>query len=134
MDGKFDKLEEMVYVEKMFQGSGSKFFGEVSTFSPSRLQGFDLPTPLQGLSLGSNLHARVFGKVLRSNVQPLEQVTQKMVEYDGQPGSNDGTGLLQTICSLKVRTKTPNLQHSCPASLPLRASFGQSAPSRWGTN
>jgi len=58
MDGKFDKLEEMVYVEKMFQGSGSKFFGEV---------------------------------------------TQKMVEYDGQPGSNDGTGLLQTICSLKVR-------------------------------
>lgn len=31
------------------------------------------------------------------------QVTQKMLAYEGQPGSNDGTGLLQTICSLKVR-------------------------------
>jgi len=26
-----------------------------------------------------------------------------MMEYEGQPGSNDGTGFLQTIVSLKVR-------------------------------
>eukprot|EP00288_Rhodomonas_lens_P000611 CAMPEP_0177719678 /NCGR_PEP_ID=MMETSP0484_2-20121128/16232_1 /TAXON_ID=354590 /ORGANISM="Rhodomonas lens, Strain RHODO" /LENGTH=434 /DNA_ID=CAMNT_0019231913 /DNA_START=21 /DNA_END=1325 /DNA_ORIENTATION=- len=58
MDGNFDKLSELVYVEKAFSETGSKFFGEV---------------------------------------------TQKMVEYDGQPGSSDGTGLFQTICSLKVR-------------------------------
>jgi phosphoribulokinase len=37
------------------------------------------------------------------------EVTQKMLEYDGQPGSNDGTGLLQTIASLKVREIYENL-------------------------
>lgn len=31
------------------------------------------------------------------------EATQKMMAYEGQPGSNDGTGFLQTICSLKVR-------------------------------
>lgn len=31
------------------------------------------------------------------------EATQKMMEYEGQPGSNDGTGFLQTIVSLKVR-------------------------------
>ncbi len=58
VDGKFDKIDEMIYVEKMLSDTGSKFFGEV---------------------------------------------TQKMLAYAGQPGSNDGTGFLQTICSLKVR-------------------------------
>lgn len=58
MDGNFDKLSELLYVEKAFSETGSKKLGEV---------------------------------------------TEKMVEYDGQPGSSDGTGLFQTICSLKVR-------------------------------
>jgi len=31
------------------------------------------------------------------------EATQKMMAYEGQPGSNDGTGFLQTICALKVR-------------------------------
>jgi len=31
------------------------------------------------------------------------EATQKMMAYEGQPGSNDGTGFLQTLCSLKVR-------------------------------
>lgn len=31
------------------------------------------------------------------------EATQKMAEYEGQPGSNDGTGFLQTLCALKVR-------------------------------
>jgi len=31
------------------------------------------------------------------------EATEKMMEYEGQPGSNDGTGFLQTICALKVR-------------------------------
>jgi phosphoribulokinase len=58
MDGKYDDIKEMNYVEKMFSNTGAKKDGEV---------------------------------------------TEKMVQYEGQPGSNDGTGLLQTICSLKVR-------------------------------
>jgi len=58
MDGKFDKVEELVYVEKMLSNTGAKTAGEV---------------------------------------------TSKMLAYEGQPGNNDGTGLLQTICSLKVR-------------------------------
>jgi len=31
------------------------------------------------------------------------EATEKMMAYEGQPGSNDGTGFLQTICALKVR-------------------------------
>jgi len=31
------------------------------------------------------------------------EATTKMLEYEGQPGSNDGTGFLQTITALKVR-------------------------------
>jgi phosphoribulokinase len=31
------------------------------------------------------------------------EATSKMAAYEGQPGSNDGTGFLQTICALKVR-------------------------------
>jgi phosphoribulokinase len=64
VDGKFDKLSQLEYVEKAFCNTGSKNFGEV---------------------------------------------TKKMMEYDGQPGSNDGTGLLQTIASLKVREIYENL-------------------------
>merc|ERR1711966_269835 len=58
MDGNFDKLSELLYVEKAFSETGAKKLGEV---------------------------------------------TEEMVQYDGQPGSTDGTGLFQTICSLKVR-------------------------------
>nr|AAX13960.1 chloroplast phosphoribulokinase [Guillardia theta] len=58
MDGKYDKIDEMMYVEKQFASTGSKFVGEI---------------------------------------------TKKMLEYEGQPGSNDGTGFLQTITALKVR-------------------------------
>lgn len=36
MDGKFDKLDELVYVEKMLSGTGSKFFGEVRSLLSDR--------------------------------------------------------------------------------------------------
>jgi phosphoribulokinase len=58
MDGKFDQLDQIAYVEKALQNTGAKYANEVS---------------------------------------------EKMLAYEGQPGSNDGTGLLQTVCSLKVR-------------------------------
>jgi len=38
-----------------------------------------------------------------SGTKSAGEATQKMMEYDGQPGSNDGTGFLQTLCALKVR-------------------------------
>jgi len=31
------------------------------------------------------------------------EATQKMMGYEGMPGSNDGTGFLQTLCAFKVR-------------------------------
>jgi len=64
MDGKFDNLSQIQYVEASMFNTGSKFVGEVA---------------------------------------------KKMMEYEGQPGSNDGTGLLQTVCSLKVRELYENL-------------------------
>jgi phosphoribulokinase len=60
MDGQFDKLEELIYVESHLSNTSSKFYGEV---------------------------------------------TQQMLKYSDFPGSNNGTGLFQTLCGLKVRAK-----------------------------
>jgi phosphoribulokinase len=58
MDGQFDKLEELIYVESHLSNTSAKFYGEI---------------------------------------------TQQMLKNSQFPGSNNGTGLLQTIIGLKVR-------------------------------
>lgn len=59
MDGQFDKLEELIYVESHLSNTSAKFYGEI---------------------------------------------TQQMLKNSSFPGSNNGTGLLQTIIGLKVGT------------------------------
>jgi phosphoribulokinase len=58
MDGQFDKLEELIYVESHLSNTSTKFYGEI---------------------------------------------TQQMLKNSSFPGSNNGTGLFQTIIGLKVR-------------------------------
>merc|ERR1719217_1865201 len=58
MDGEFDKLEELIYVESHLSGPSAKFYGEI---------------------------------------------TQQMLKNSQFPGSNNGTGLFQTLVGLKVR-------------------------------
>jgi phosphoribulokinase len=58
MDGEFDKLEELIYVESHLSNTSGKFYGEV---------------------------------------------TQQMLKNSAFPGSNNGTGLFQTIVGLKIR-------------------------------
>merc|ERR1719311_1299440 len=58
MDGQFDKLEELIYVESHLSNTSAKFYGEI---------------------------------------------TQQMLKNTAFPGSNNGTGLFQTIVGLKVR-------------------------------
>ena len=58
MDGAFDKLEELIYVESHLSNTSTKFYGEI---------------------------------------------TQQMLKYADYPGSNNGTGLFQTIIGLKIR-------------------------------
>jgi phosphoribulokinase len=58
MDGQFDKMEELIYVESHLSNTGSKFYGEI---------------------------------------------TQQMLKMSTFPGSNNGTGLFQTMVGLKVR-------------------------------
>eukprot|EP00227_Mantoniella_beaufortii_P002667 CAMPEP_0197613516 /NCGR_PEP_ID=MMETSP1326-20131121/59058_1 /TAXON_ID=1155430 /ORGANISM="Genus nov. species nov., Strain RCC2288" /LENGTH=385 /DNA_ID=CAMNT_0043182379 /DNA_START=687 /DNA_END=1844 /DNA_ORIENTATION=- len=58
MDGQFDKLEELIYVESHLSNTSTKFYGEI---------------------------------------------TQQMLKYQNGPGSNNGTGLFQTLVGLKVR-------------------------------
>merc|ERR1712127_18235 len=58
MDGQFDKLEELIYVESHLSNTSTKFYGEI---------------------------------------------TQQMLKLASFPGSNNGTGLFQTIVGLKVR-------------------------------
>ena len=58
MDGQFDKLEELIYVESHLSSTSAKYYGEI---------------------------------------------TQQMLKNSGFPGSNNGTGLFQTLIGLKVR-------------------------------
>uniref|UniRef100_A0A0D9W8W7 Phosphoribulokinase n=1 Tax=Leersia perrieri TaxID=77586 RepID=A0A0D9W8W7_9ORYZ len=58
MDGKFDKLDELIYVESHLSNISSKYYGEV---------------------------------------------TQQMLKHVDFPGSNNGTGLFQTIIGFKIR-------------------------------
>ncbi|CAI5473267.1 unnamed protein product [Closterium sp. Yama58-4] len=58
MDGQFDKLDELIYVESHLSNTSTKFYGEI---------------------------------------------TQQMLKNADFPGSNNGTGLLQTIVGLKLR-------------------------------
>ncbi|CAJ2647070.1 unnamed protein product [Trifolium pratense] len=58
MDGQFDRLDELIYVESHLSNLSSKFYGEV---------------------------------------------TQQMLKHADFPGSNNGTGLFQTIVGLKIR-------------------------------
>ncbi|KAG6501875.1 hypothetical protein ZIOFF_041759 [Zingiber officinale] len=58
MDGKFDRLDELIYVESHLSNLSTKFYGEV---------------------------------------------TQQMLKHSDFPGSNNGTGLFQTIVGLKIR-------------------------------
>jgi phosphoribulokinase len=58
MDGQFDKLDDLLYVEGHLSNLSTKFYGEV---------------------------------------------TQQMLKHVGIPGSNNGTGLFQTIVGLKIR-------------------------------
>ena len=58
MDGAFDKLEELIYVESHLSATSAKFYGEI---------------------------------------------TQQLLKNAAFPGSNNGTGLFQTICGLKIR-------------------------------
>ncbi|KAK3141633.1 hypothetical protein QOZ80_4BG0336420 [Eleusine coracana subsp. coracana] len=58
MDGQFDRLDELLYVETHLSNLSTKFYGEV---------------------------------------------TQQMLKHADFPGSNNGTGLFQTIVGLKIR-------------------------------
>jgi phosphoribulokinase len=58
MDGQFDKLEELIYVESHLSNTSTKFYGEI---------------------------------------------TKQMLKHASFPGSNNGTGLFQTLVGLKVR-------------------------------
>lgn len=59
VDGGFEKLEEMVYVENHIERSGTKFFGEI---------------------------------------------TQSLLKNPNAPGSNNGTGLVQVLMAMMMRT------------------------------
>lgn len=58
MDGQFDKLDELIYVESHLSNISTKYYGEI---------------------------------------------TQQILMHSDFPGSNNGTGLFQTIIGLKIR-------------------------------
>ncbi|KAK6129930.1 hypothetical protein DH2020_036324 [Rehmannia glutinosa] len=75
MDGQFDRLDELIYVESHLSNISTKFYGEI---------------------------------------------TQQMLKHADFPGSNNGTGLFQTIVGLKIRDLYEQLTASKTAA-PLEA-------------
>lgn len=76
MDGQFDRLDELIYVESHLSNLSTKFYGEV---------------------------------------------TQQMLKHSEFPGSNNGTGLFQTITGLKIRDLYEQIT-TAKVSAPLQAS------------
>ncbi|KAL5213712.1 hypothetical protein ABZP36_002864 [Zizania latifolia] len=76
MDGKFDKLDELIYVESHLSNLSTKYYGEV---------------------------------------------TQQMLKHADFPGSNNGTGLFQTIVGLKIRDLYEQIVNERAASPALAA-------------
>ncbi|CAK0755111.1 hypothetical protein CVIRNUC_002349 [Coccomyxa viridis] len=73
MDGQFDKIEELIYVESHLSNTSAKFYGEI---------------------------------------------TQQMLKNSQFPGSNNGTGLFQTIVGLKIREVYESIvQREVPAKV-----------------
>ncbi|XP_042504145.1 phosphoribulokinase, chloroplastic-like [Macadamia integrifolia] len=75
MDGQFDRLDELIYVESHLSNISTRFYGEV---------------------------------------------TQQMLKHSDFPGSNNGTGLFQTIVGLKIRDLYEQIVAS-RAATPLQA-------------
>ena len=69
MDGQFDKIEELIYVESHLSNTSAKFYGEI---------------------------------------------TQQMLKNSQFPGSNNGTGLFQTIVGLKIREVHTTSSYALP--------------------
>ncbi|GKA41712.1 phosphoribulokinase, chloroplastic [Tanacetum coccineum] len=69
MDGQFDRLDELIYVESHLSNISTKFYGEI---------------------------------------------TQQMLKHADFPGSNNGTGLFQTIVGLKIRDLFEQITASKP--------------------
>eukprot|EP00242_Pyramimonas_sp_CCMP2087_P000409 CAMPEP_0198228650 /NCGR_PEP_ID=MMETSP1445-20131203/113698_1 /TAXON_ID=36898 /ORGANISM="Pyramimonas sp., Strain CCMP2087" /LENGTH=531 /DNA_ID=CAMNT_0043909063 /DNA_START=88 /DNA_END=1684 /DNA_ORIENTATION=- len=90
MDGQFDKLEELIYVESHLSNTSTKFYGEITQ---QMLRAFDkLEELIYVESHLSNTSTKFYG-----------EITQQMLKLATFPGSNNGTGLFQTIVGLKVR-------------------------------
>lgn len=77
MDGQFDRLDELIYVESHLSNLSANFYGEV---------------------------------------------TQQMLKHSDFPGSNNGTGLFQTIVGLKIRDLYAQIVADGKAAAPLQAS------------
>ena len=83
MDGQFDKLEELIYVESHLSNTSAKFYGEI---------------------------------------------TQQMLKNSAFPGSNNGTGLLQTIIGLKARAHARAARPHARARMRVRPSRAACCP------
>ncbi len=79
MDGQFDKIEELIYVESHLSNTSAKFYGEI---------------------------------------------TQQMLKNSQFPGSNNGTGLFQTIVGLKIREVGSPVISSCHADFITSVLYG----------
>lgn len=106
MDGQFDKLEELIYMESHLRWVLADFEGNTSTARKSyhcalhpacsACPSACNPCLTAALHLApppcSNTSAKFYG-----------EITQQMLKNSSFPGSNNGTGLFQTIVGLKVR-------------------------------
>ena len=107
MDGQFDKLEELIYVESHLSNTSAKFYGAARAHTRARSLPFLLagrpssnsPAPLAAAGFDAPHSHRSFA----SPARPAGEITQQMLKNSSFPGSNNGTGLLQTMIGLKVR-------------------------------
>ena len=113
MDGKFDNLQELIYVESHLSNTATKFYGELTQqmLKVRSVGESTLPTVVGSLlSLLRALHKGNFGAIPKRHVAHSHTPSQRHVAHShtpsqlsDAPGSDNGTGFFQTLCALKIR-------------------------------
>jgi len=101
MDGAVDKLEEIIYLESQLCNTGTKVRPLSSTSPPPDAAA--CPRAVHACVPRANPRSCAPSPPRPSRAQYYGELTEQITKNKDSPGSDNGTGLMQTLCSFKIR-------------------------------
>jgi len=103
MDGAVDKLEEIIYLESQLCNTGTKVRPPLLHLPTSRRRGVPSRGPCMRAAREPTLMCPPPSPPRPSRAQYYGELTEQITKNKDSPGSDNGTGLMQTLCSFKIR-------------------------------